>query len=379
MAASGANLPGTHLCLSFPLQRGPALALCPVQWQGCWGPSTGLDAQPRALGWWHWVGSGGVSANPLRHPPSAKGKATPCSSGCQVPFCVCAGSEWLHSPTVPLVTAPWGHPSRTGVRDTHPPRTAQTSPLPAWGPQDTLPRAASSLLKGRGPEMRKKGREHRESHNLGRSGTPQPGHHPPISILEPQEQARTQSTLQAGRMGLSHRPHCRRAAASRLLQSCSPALQRDSAQPQPAPGPAAAAPCPSPGGGAHTPHLATALPWSPSPPEPPPRPIFPPAPGAPSPVHPYPRTTGCTSSPSAGRDPPPRPSRGSKRWGMADVSLPVPKRLCLGDGQRAGSGPTGLPAQSPSSGFRELSTDSCYGTSPGAGRKDLGFFPGGWD
>lgn len=334
MAASGANLPGTHLCLSFPLQRGPALALCPVQWQGCWGPSTGLDAQPRALGWWHWVGSGGVSANPLRHPPSAKGKATPCSSGCQVPFCVCAGSEWLHSPTVPLVTAPWGHPSRTGVRDTHPPRTAQTSPLPAWGPQDTLPRAASSLLKGRGPEMRKKGREHRESHNLGRSGTPQPGHHPPISILEPQEQARTQSTLQAGRMGLSHRPHCRRAAASRLLQSCSPALQRDSAQPQPAPGPAAAAPCPSPGGGTHSPpcHCPPMVPVTP---RATPQTHIPPSTGGTQPRPSLPQDHRLHLQPQRGQGPPSKAESGLQAMGngrcqpaCTQASLPWGRAAC---------------------------------------------------
>lgn len=53
--------------------------------------------------------------------------------------------------------------------------------------------------------------------------------------------------LRVGGTGLSHCPRCRRAAASRLLQSCSPALQRDSAQPHSAPSPFL-----QPWGGTHT-------------------------------------------------------------------------------------------------------------------------------
>lgn len=92
----------------------------------------------------------------------------------------------------------------------------------------------------------------------------------------------------------------------------------------------------------------------------------------PSPVHPHPRTAGCSSSPSTGRDVPHPRSRtklglqamgkGGCQPGCTRASLPCP---WAGDGQPAGSGPVGLPAQNPGSGFGELSTDSCYGTSPG--------------
>ena len=126
------------------------------------------------------MGAGGVSANP----PVPK-EIRPVSQQLPRAVCVCAGSEWPPGPPGPPVTATQGHPSCTGVRDTHPPRTAQLSLLSAQGPQDPHPRAAPSLLKGRGPGRCKKGREQRDSHNLGRNGTPHSGYHPPITHWTP--------------------------------------------------------------------------------------------------------------------------------------------------------------------------------------------------
>lgn len=274
-----------------------------------------------------WVGGTGWELGgslPTSHPaPPMPGESCPkCSSGCQAPFCVCAGSERPPGPAVPHVTATQGHPSCTGVGDSHPPRAARSSPLPAQELRDPHPRAAPSLSKGRGLGRGTQGWELRHSHDQGRSGTPQPGHHPPISILAPGGGEEPE----AGGTGLSQRAAC-----------CSPARRLCSVTQHSltAPSPTAAASSPSPGG-THDPRLPPALPQPLSCQSHPVVPLLA--------VYPHPRTTGGSSSRSTGRDP---PSRGSERWRAGwGVSLQAPITSAV-PVDPSGSGPAGLPAQSP--------------------------------
>lgn len=165
-----------------------------------------------------------------------------------------------------------------------------------------------------------------------------------------------------GGPGLSLRPHCRRAAASAC---CSPArwlcsvTQHSLTQP-PAPPPPPLPPAP---------RLATALPRAPVTPRATVR----------TPLAPRALTVPTAGPPAAppGWDPPPGLSCGSEEWewgasaACTQTSQPGPG---VGDGHCAGSGPLGLPAQNPSSGFGELRHllrrwEKTFGV----------FLPGGWD
>lgn len=156
----------------------------------------------------------------------------------------------------------------------------------------------------------------------GAAGPPNLDITPPISILAPGGGEEPE----AGGTGLSQRAAC-----------CSPARRLCSVTQHSltAPSPTAAASSPSPGG-THDPRLPPALPQPLSCQSHPVVPLLA--------VYPHPRTTGGSSSPSTGRD---RPSRGSERWRAGwGVSLQAPITSAV-PVDPSGSGPAGLPAQSP--------------------------------
>lgn len=146
-----------------PIPRAPACAsvsLCsrdlpepfvPCGGRGVGDPSAGLDAQPVPwVGGIGWELGGSLTTHPPT-PPVPGGKAPHVWAAAK---CLSVFVLAVSGPTAPL--SPWSWllgdtPPGTGVRATHPPRRAQSSRFPAQGPQDPLPRATPSLLKGRGP------------------------------------------------------------------------------------------------------------------------------------------------------------------------------------------------------------------------------------
>lgn len=203
----------------------------------------------------------------------------------------------------------------------------------------------------------------------GCSRTPQPGHHPPHTPPSASWTPRSRRGAGAccgggGGMGLSHCPHCRRAAASRLLQSCSPALQRDSAQLHPAPSPFL-----QPRRGGHT--LLTfppPSPWPLSPPEPPPRPLFPP-----NPIHSHHRLL---PQPQRRQGPPSRAELGLAAMGSGGCQPACTRASLPSLGQETGSALDSAPWGSPGSRFGGAERPCLL---PGTGRKDLVVFPMGRD
>lgn len=183
----------------------------------------------------------------------------------------------------------------------------------------------------------------------GAAGPPQPGHHPPHQHPGP------------GRRRGAGGGRDRAVTASRLLQSCSQALQRDSAQPHRSQ-PHRRGLFPQPGGN------------TPSPPSPRPAtaPLMPEPPRGPTPR--------CLSPPQDHRRLlQPQHRQGSPLQGLRAMESRVggqsasAHHLCCARGS-IWIWPCGSSRPKPQMGSGELSTNSCYGTSPGGGRKDLGCF-----
>lgn len=254
-------------CLIFPLQQGPASAflLCSSR-GGCSALCAGLVMSGR---------SWGDLCPPTTPSTHARGICLMFQWLLNVLLCLC----WQRVTPRPCCAPCHSHPSGTGVGDTHPPRAAQSSPLPAQELQDPHPGAAPSLLKGSGAGEGQAG--------LGTLTQPCPGEQRDLPSLdsEPHERAGPGRRRGAGGGGTG-------LSQAALLQSCSQALQRDSAQPQRSQ-PHRRGLFPQPGGN-------TRCPPSPCPPTAPGTPNHPLLPL--SAVCPQLRSTSSSSSPSAGRD-----------------------------------------------------------------------------